>query len=102
MLTRTPSTTSEQTTTTERITIPIITTEAEPEVINNPPVIKNRLAKLVATAGKQFNHTIPLDTFYDIEDGNNLKLTLLDKYDQPLDAKSWIQFNPDTREIYAL
>lgn len=43
-----------------------------------------------------------METFFDVEDGFNLKLELLDKHDGPLDSKSWIQFNPDKREIYGL
>lgn len=85
-------------TTTEKI----ITTEADPEIFNNPPVIKSRLAKLPVTSGKPFSQIVPSETFFDVEDHFNLKLELLDKYDKPLDAKSWIQFNPDKREIYGL
>lgn len=79
-----------------------MTTEPELEIVNNHPIIKIRLPKLAATAGKQFTHIVPLDTFYDAEDGTNLQLTLLDKHNQPLESKSWIQFNPQTREIYGL
>lgn len=74
----------------------------EPENINNPPVIKVRLQKVAWTAGKPFTHIVPLDTFYDAEDGTNLKLELLDKHEKPLESKSWIQFNPETRHIYGL
>lgn len=90
--------------TTPTTTIPTTTTEAyvEPESINNAPVIKARLAKLAVTAGKPFNHIVPLETFYDAEDGTNLKLELLDKHERPLEAKSWIQFNAEARNIYGL
>lgn len=112
--------TSPDTTTPERTTVtPIVTTSStvlptttvqttttevyvEPENINNAPVIKARLAKLAVTAGKPFNHIVPLDTFYDAEDGTNLKLELLDKHERPLESKSWIQFNTETRNIYGL
>ncbi|XP_055323853.1 uncharacterized protein LOC129578779 isoform X4 [Sitodiplosis mosellana] len=111
---------SQETTIPERTTVPIVTTSStalptttvqptttteayvEPENINNAPVIKARLMKLPVTAGKTFNQIVPLDTFYDAEDGTNLKLELLDKHEKPLEAKSWIQFNPDTRSIYGL
>lgn len=89
-----PTTTTIQTTTTEAY--------IEPENINNAPVIKSRLVKLAVTAGKPFNHIVPLSTFYDAEDGTNLKLELLDKQERPLEAKSWIQFNAETRNIYGL
>lgn len=93
--TTTPSTTTTPapTTTTEYI---------EPENVNNAPMIKARLVKLAVTAGKPFNHIVPLETFYDTEDGTNLKLELLDKYERPLEPKSWIQFNAETRNIYGL
>lgn len=90
----TPSTTIITTTTTEAY--------VEPEIINNAPLIKARLVKLAVTAGKPFTHIVPLETFYDVEDGTNLKLELLDKYEKPLEAKSWIQFNAETRSIYGL
>lgn len=84
--------------------IPTTTTEAyvEPEIVNNAPLIKARLVKLAVTAGKPFTHIVPLETFYDAEDGTNLKLELLDKYEKALEAKSWIQFNAETRSIYGL
>lgn len=96
--TTTPATTTASTTQTPITTVQ--TTEAEPE--NSPPMIKARLAKLAVTAGKPFNHIVPLDTFYDPEDGTNLKFELLDKYEKPLESKSWIQFNAETRNIYGL
>lgn len=97
-ITTTPSTTTTTTTT----PIPTTTEYIEPENVNNAPMIKARLVKLAVTAGKPFNHIVPLETFYDNEDGTNLKLELLDKSERPLEAKSWIQFNPETRNIYGL
>lgn len=98
--TTTMATTASTTTTTT--TEPITTTMVPEENLNNPPRIKVRLAKLAVTAGKPFNHTVPMETFYDSEDGTNLKLELLDKYEKPLDAKSWIQFNAQSRSLYGL
>lgn len=98
--TTTPATTTASTTQTPITTVQ--TTEAYVEPENSPPMIKARLAKLAVTAGKPFNHIVPLDTFYDPEDGSNLKLELLDKYEKPLESKSWIQFNAETRNIYGL
>lgn len=97
-----PTTTTEKTTTSTTTASTTVEVFVEPEIVNNPPTIKSRLAKLAVTSGKPFNHIVPLDTFYDAEDGTNLKLELLDKYEKPLEAKSWIQFNPDTRDIYGL
>lgn len=86
-------------TTTERIT----TTElVEVESVNNAPIIKSRLAKIAVTSGKPFTHSIPQETFFDSEDGFNLKLELLDKHERPLDSKSWIQLNAEKREFYGL
>lgn len=45
---------------------------------------------------------IPMETFYDAEDGTDLKLSLLDKSDQPLKSTSWIQFDEQKREVYGL
>lgn len=109
--TTTPITTTQETTTVGRTTPTTVTTTSttqstteayEIENVNNPPIIKARLAKLAVTAGKPFNHIVPLETFYDSEDGTNLKLDLLDKYEKPLGSKSWIQFNSETRSIYGL
>jgi len=49
-----------------------------------------------------YSLVVPLETFYDNEDGTNLKLELFDKNENPLKANSWIQLNPETREIYGL
>lgn len=96
------TTTQPATTTTTTTPVPTTTEYIEPENINNAPMIKARLVKLAVTAGKPFNHIVPLETFYDTEDGTNLKLELLDKFERPLEAKSWIQFNAETRNIYGL
>ncbi|XP_059609916.1 uncharacterized protein LOC132257147 [Phlebotomus argentipes] len=98
-LASTESTQPEQTSTSTSLA----TTEwFEPEAVNKPPVIRNRLPKQALTAGKPFSLHVPLETFYDDEDRNNLQLALYDKNDHPLKANSWIQFNVDTREIYGL
>lgn len=76
--------------------------EPEQEPANTSPKIKARLVKLAVTAGKPFTHIVPLETFYDSEDGTNLRLELLDKNDRPLEGKSWIQFNAEARSIYGL
>lgn len=81
---------------------PQTTEYIEPEPVNYAPTIKNRLPKQPVTAGKPFTYTVPAETFFDTEDGTNLKLELLEKNNNPLKANSWIQFNPKTREIYGL
>lgn len=60
------------------------------------------MPKSPVTAGKPFTLIVPLDTFYDPEDGAHLKLSLTDKNDNPLKPNSWIQFNAESREIYGL
>lgn len=105
--TTTTTTTSTTTTTTTpkptTTTTTVATTEfVEPEIINTPPLIKNRLKKHPVTAGKPFTLTVPLETFYDNEDGTNLRLDLLDKNGNELKPTSWIQFNAEEREIYGL
>lgn len=88
-----PTTTSTSVPTTEYI---------EPEPLNNPPIIRNRLPKLPVTAGKSFTSVVPLETFFDTEDGTNLHLTMLDRNFNELKANSWVQYNAETREIYGL
>lgn len=88
-------------TTTER---PTTTTTEVTEIIdpNNPPVIKSRIQKILATAGKYFNVHIPVETFWDKEDGTNLKLELIDRNGNPLRPTSWIQFDSEKGNIYGL
>jgi hypothetical protein len=49
-----------------------------------------------------FSLIVDAETFYDNEDGTDLQLELFDKNEHALKPSSWIQFNPDTREIYGL
>ncbi|XP_041773516.1 uncharacterized protein LOC121594384 isoform X4 [Anopheles merus] len=95
--TTTTTTTTEASTTTSTM----LTTELD-EPTNLPPIIRNRIPKQAIPAGKVFRYQVPLETFHDNEDGNNLSLELLDARDQPLKPSSWIQFNEDTKEIYGL
>ncbi|XP_055535909.1 uncharacterized protein LOC129724776 isoform X3 [Wyeomyia smithii] len=112
-----PSTSSTTTITTEASTVPMTTTTSVPatttsatvatiteldEPTNLYPIIKNRIPKMAIIAGKVFTLAVPLDTFHDTEDGNNLRLDLYDAHGYPLKNNSWIQFNVETREIYGL
>ena len=72
------------------------------EIFNTKPMIKSRLPKQPVTAGKVFSLIVPRELFIDNEDGTNLRLELLDKNEQALPQNSWIQFNPEKREIYGL
>lgn len=97
------NTTAAATSTIPTTSRPITTTEyIEPEPVNYPPIIKNRMQKIAVTAGKPFSIIVPIDTFFDSEDGTNVKLSLTDKNDNPLKHNSWIQFNSESREIYGL
>ncbi|KAF6216608.1 hypothetical protein GE061_000952 [Apolygus lucorum] len=71
---------------------------------NFPPNIGQRLKKLPITAGKVLRYKIPEEAFSDLEDGSTKDLTikLLTSEGAPLADNSWIQFNNDTKEIYAL
>ncbi|XP_037915697.1 uncharacterized protein LOC119654387 isoform X2 [Hermetia illucens] len=97
--TTTTTTTPKPTTTT---TMEPSTEYIEPEPTNSPPLIKNRLPKQPVTAGKPFSFIVPSETFYDSEDGTNLRLELFDKAGNTLKPTSWIQFNPENKEIYGL
>lgn len=103
-----PTTTEKQTqppTTTVASTLPTTTQTTTTEFVepaNHAPTIKTRLPKQPLTAGKPFTLKIPLNIFYDVEDGTNLKLELVDNKEQPLNSNSWIQFDADKREIYGL
>lgn len=93
-----------------RLTVPVSATEktkfdtAEDfaESVNTPPIIKNRIPKIPVTAGKPFIQRIPLETFWDKEDGNDLLLNLTDDKGNALPKTSFIQLNADKREIYGL
>lgn len=71
---------------------------------NFPPTIKHRLRKVPVVAGKALRFVIPEDTFQDLEDGGTRALRLIFKSAQgtALPPSSWIQFNPETQEVYAL
>ncbi|XP_055606976.1 uncharacterized protein LOC129754770 isoform X3 [Uranotaenia lowii] len=98
----TPSTTTTTTTAAPTTTSTLPTTTELDEPTNLFPIIKNRIPKQAIIAGKVFSLPVPLETFYDNEDGNNLRLDLFDSNGNQLKHSSWIQFNPVTREIYGL
>lgn len=75
-----------------------------PHKMNNPPLIRNQVDHLTAQVGVLFRHQVPADTFFDEEDGNTrrLKLTLQNMDHQPLDSRSWLQFDSPNQEFYGL
>lgn len=80
------------------------TTEAYvPEPANNPPIVRARLQSIVLFAGKTFHQHLSAETFYDQEDGENLKWELLDRHDRPAsESFPWLRFAPDTHIIHGL
>lgn len=79
---------------------PAPTEKIENDTKNFPPTIQHRLPKSALTAGKVFRFKIPNDTFSDLEDDT---LRLVVKMEgNPISPNSWVQFNPNTQEIYAL
>lgn len=75
-----------------------------PSKMNSPPSISNQVDHLTAQVGVLFRHQVPEDTFFDEEDGNTrrLKLTLLNMNHQPLESRSWLQFDSPNQEFYGL
>ncbi|XP_046388559.1 dystroglycan 1 [Ischnura elegans] len=71
---------------------------------NFPPTIHHRLRKIPVTAGNPLRYVIPDDIFTDLEDGTtrNLKLNFKTAEGENVPPSSWVQFNPETQEVYAL
>lgn len=71
---------------------------------NFKPDINHKLPKQAITAGKPFRYVIPEFVFNDMEDGNTRKLRLIFKTQEgtSVPPSSWIQFNPENQEVYAL
>lgn len=121
-----PSATPEMSTTQETEPLPIDisterhisespTTPLTPELTTNQeeieygpknlkPNIVHKLPKQAVTAGKPFRYVIPESVFSDVEDGNTRKLRLIFKTQEGTSVAplSWIQFNPENQEVYAL
>lgn len=71
---------------------------------NFRPVVKNRIPKLVLIAGKLWRYQIPRLTFFDFEDNHTRGLKLFMYYPNgtSIHHSSWIQFNSQKQEIYAI
>uniref|UniRef100_A0A336M1T5 Dystroglycan 1 n=1 Tax=Culicoides sonorensis TaxID=179676 RepID=A0A336M1T5_CULSO len=69
---------------------------------NFPPVPRNQVDRVNATVGQLLVYRVPLDTFYDPEDENDLKLSLLTMDRQELDPHYWLQFDSKNREFYGI
>lgn len=97
-----PTTVDEVTRGTE---IPFITTtHIPPSRKNFRPIVKNRVQKLSFTAGKVSRFVIPASTFFDFEDGDTRRLKLFLYYANgtSIQSSSWIHFNSQKQEIYAI
>lgn len=72
--------------------------------VNTPPQVRNQVDHMEAKVGLVFRHQVLDDTFHDEEDGGTrmLKLTLHSADHQPLDPKSWLQFDVYNQEFYGL
>ncbi|XP_063226131.1 dystroglycan 1 [Bacillus rossius redtenbacheri] len=73
-------------------------------VKNIPPNTGTLLPRLPVTAGKAIRYVIPENAFSDLEDGStrNLQLTFLAPNNSTISPNNWLQFNPETQEVYGL
>lgn len=69
---------------------------------NYPPVTRNQVDRVNATVGQLLIFQVPLDTFYDPEDGVSLTLSLLTSERKKLDQRHWLQFDSKNREFYGI
>nr|XP_019963476.1 PREDICTED: dystroglycan [Paralichthys olivaceus] len=87
---------------------PAARTTPSPGVIvdpsNHKPSLKNPLDQVNALVGTYFEVKIPLDTFFDYEDGttDKLRLTLRQNHNEVVGEGSWIQFNTTSQLLYGL
>lgn len=75
-----------------------------PDPYNSPPKLMNPIDQVNALVGTYFEIKIPLDTFFDMEDGttDKLRLTLRQKNKEAIGEGSWIQINPSKQLLYGL
>ena len=72
--------------------------------MNHAPTTRNQVDHLSAEVGVLFRYQVPADTFHDEEDGDTrmLKLSLQNMNRQPLESRSWLQFDSPNQEFYGL
>ncbi|AWP02368.1 putative dystroglycan-like [Scophthalmus maximus] len=75
-----------------------------PDPYNHKPELSNPLDQVNALVGTYFEVKIPLDTFFDKEDGttDKLRLTLRQNHNEVVGEGSWIQFNTTSQLLYGL
>ena len=68
---------------------------------SDPPVA-NRSVSMKVPLCSHLNVTVPIDTFYDTDDGNtrNLRLALLTESKQPVGLQNWIQLDESKQIVY--
>ncbi|XP_028284862.1 dystroglycan 1 [Parambassis ranga] len=101
----TPLTTREPKTTTTKPSRRTPTTPAvSPDPFNSKPTLRNPIDQINALVGTYFEVKIPLDTFFDMEDGttDKLRLTLRQNHNEVVGEGSWIQFNATNQLLYGL
>ena len=69
---------------------------------NLAPLLKNAVDRVNASVGQLLVFKVPQDTFYDQEDGTDLKLTLTNEDRSKLDPSHWLQFDSKNREFYGV
>ena len=69
--------------------------------VNTPPVVVNPVATLALMQGQRGKFQIPVNTFYDKEDGYTTNLTLKASFDSN-DLPSWIFFNSTKQDMISL
>ncbi|KAG7161352.1 Dystroglycan-like [Homarus americanus] len=71
---------------------------------NAPPIIRNQIDFLNATQGSLFRFQVPVDTCYDLEDGDSRRLTmrLLTSNLSPPPLDSWLQFDAANQEFFGI
>lgn len=69
---------------------------------NLPPVPRNQVDRVVATAGQLLVYKVPSDTFFDPNDNEVLHLTLKTKENKELSPRNWLQFDTKNKEFYGI
>lgn len=69
---------------------------------NFAPTTRNQVDRVNATVGHLLVYKVPADTFYDPEDGNDLKLKLLTTERNPLEQFHWLQFDAKNHEFFGV
>lgn len=68
----------------------------------NGPEVRNGITQINAISGQALEYIVPQNTFYDIEDGYDLRLDLLTQGLAQLQPISWVLVDSAKRKIYGL